>query len=304
VASRAVARPLTAAGLVLGAVTLAMAVTARRFVPLFAISESLVVAAALGRFVAPALRRLPAPVLPLVVLVAGAARLARYPVTPYAFHHMAAEDSFPVETVNFLEANALSGNVFADYTWGGYLALRSQGRLKVYIDGRGWTLFDDATYLGYRKVLRFQDGWIDTIESSGAQYVLWARGRTAPLQQLVDTGRWRALYADAVSVLLVRTDVPLPRLQASPDTGYRELGLGVQAFDLGRYEEAHAHLERALERTPYLRKACAYLARVQALRGPEDVAWRTARRCHALYPSENLDESIRAFGARRDRAPG
>jgi len=58
-----------------------------------------------------------------------------HPFSPYALHYLTVEDAFPIETCNFIEANQLSGNMFSYYNWGGYLHLRTDGRMKVYIDG-------------------------------------------------------------------------------------------------------------------------------------------------------------------------
>ncbi|WP_197484268.1 hypothetical protein, partial [Halioglobus sp. HI00S01] len=48
------------------------------------------------------------------------------------FHYLTAEYSYPTDTVDFMLANNLSGNVFALYNWGGYLHLRSDGQLSVF----------------------------------------------------------------------------------------------------------------------------------------------------------------------------
>src|SRR5262249_24473894 len=121
-------------GAAIGAMVLAMSLRSRRFVPLFGMGLTLVLALALSRLGAFVRRGIP-PIVPALgaLLVAGV-WLAPYPKNSTAFQYLTAEYEFPVETLNFVNANRLSGNVFAYYRWGGYVDLCTQGRLKVFID--------------------------------------------------------------------------------------------------------------------------------------------------------------------------
>jgi hypothetical protein len=116
-----------------GAVTLAMALRSCRFVPFFAMAQSLVVAPVLARTVAPLWRAVPRAAPAILAAGLGLYWLMPFPKLPYAFHFLTSEDDLPVETCNFIEANDLSGKVFAYYNWGGYLHVRTNGRLKVFI---------------------------------------------------------------------------------------------------------------------------------------------------------------------------
>src|SRR5262249_16447922 len=252
-------------GAAIGAMVLAMSLRTPPFLPLFAIGLTLVLALALalalsrlGAFV----RRGIPPIVPALgaLLVAGV-WLAPYPKNSTAFQYLTAEYEFPVETLNFVNANRLSGNVFAYYRWGGYVDLCTQGRLKVFIDGRAETVYADQTYLEYLTVLDRKPGWIDVIESSGADFVLWPRWQEKDVVTgLVHTGRWRPLYRDSVSQLLVRTTTTLPDpLVVSPESAYRQLSLGVTALLQEQLEGARRHLERALQIDPDLQQACTTL---------------------------------------------
>jgi hypothetical protein len=105
------------AALALGGLTLAMALRSRRFIPLFAISQTLVLAPALARGLAPLARFVPPLVTPILILALAVFRLAPYPLGPRAFTYLTAEESFPVDTCDFMEANRLEGRVFAYYNW-------------------------------------------------------------------------------------------------------------------------------------------------------------------------------------------
>src|SRR5262249_46155993 len=231
-------------------------------------------------------RRIPPLVPALGALVLATVWLAPYPKTSSAFHYLTADFEFPVETLNFVNANALSGNVFAYYNWGGYVDLCTQGRLKVFIDARAETVYADDTYADYMTVLDQKPGWIDVIDRSGADFVLWPRWHASDvLAGLLRTRRWRPPPRDSVSQLLARPAPALPDpLVASPESPYRRLSLGVTALRQGRLEAARRHLDRALLADPDLQPACTTLVEVQLLGGDITRARATAARCGARYP--------------------
>jgi len=282
---------------VLGAMALAMSLRSRRFVPLFGMGETVVLALALARLGFFVRRRIPPLVPALGALVLATVWLAPYPKTSSAFHYLTADFEFPVETLNFVNANALSGNVFAYYNWGGYVDLCTQGRLKVFIDARAETVYADDTYADYMTVLDQKPGWIDVIEGSGADFVLWPRWHASDvLTGLLRTGRWRSLYRDSVSQLLVRATTTLPDpLVASPESPYRQLSLGVTALRREQLEAARRHLERALQADPDLQPACTTLVEVELLGGNVESATATAARCSAMYPDRERDQRLRAI---------
>jgi hypothetical protein len=177
------------------------------------------------------------------------------------------------------------------------VALRTQGRLKVFIDGRAETVYANETYLDYMTVLDRKPGWIDVIEKSGADFVLWPRWQASDvLTDLVHTGRWRSLYRDSVSQLLVRATTTLPHpLVPSPESPYRELSVGVTALLLEQPEAARRHLERALQLDADLQPACTTLVEVLLLGGDVTDATATAARCSSRYPDPDRDERLRAI---------
>ncbi|HUM01290.1 MAG TPA: hypothetical protein VL084_03325 [Thermoanaerobaculia bacterium] len=314
---------LSLVGIVLSGLTLAMSLKSRRFIPLFAISQTLVVAPSLADLLAALARRF-RPVLdrvgigkvlerrilgekagsllaPLLALFLGAAHLARYPLSAStAFHYLTVEDSYPIDTVDFMEANGLTGNVLAYYDWGGYLNFRGAGRLKVFIDGRADTVYDSSTYLDYLRIKYEQGDWIGVVERSGADFLLWPRTRPGVIEGLARTGRWRPLYKDSVSALLVRAERPMPSpLKPPPDSAYHELTLAEDAVSRNQFPDAEAHLRRSLAETPYLASACYRLAVVQAWQGRVEAGRLTADGCNRIFP---YPERLRGFAASVQRA--
>ena len=267
----------------LGVMTLAMSLQSRRFVPVFALAMTLTVAPALAKLLGPLLRRIPMSISLAAATALAVALLLRFPQRSYAFHYLVAEHTFPIETMNFVETNGLHGKVFAYWNWGGYVHFRTDGALRVFVDGRASALFEDRVYLDYVRVLGGHPGWQEVVERSGAEYFLWPRERSDVTRQLLGSGRWRQIYEDAFSVLLVRADVPVPPLRPTADSAFRRLALGVTAFQRQRFDVARQELSKALEMMPWNAAACDLLARSDKMSGNVGRD-PTVERCQAMFP--------------------
>lgn len=290
-------------GLALGALTLAMSLQSRRFIPLFAISHTLLLALP-GAWLLhrPSLRRLGERrwlriAAPLLALAAGLARLAPHPLTPRAFPLLVRMEIMPVEVLNFTEVNRLQGRVFAYLLWAGYVEHRTAGRLQVYIDPRSETVFEPQIQRRYRQVYRLQPGWESVLDAAGADYVLWPhdqeKGRRL-ISTLVASGRWRFLYGDSVSVMLARSDVRPPQpLAATRPSAYRSLALARREIGRDNLPDAEAFLRDALEKMPALPNACLDLVSVQMALAKREEARDTADRCHRMILGERRRRVLR-----------
>jgi hypothetical protein len=307
---------LTFTSLALGLLTLAMSLKSRRFIPLFGIAQSLVLAPALadltarlGQFLVqrfPCLQR-PSYLrlgLPLAAVALGVWWLLPYPLSSQAFLYLTSQDSFPVEALNVAEANQVSGKVFNFYEWGGYVDLRTNGRLQVFIDGRADTVFPDQTYRRYLRVLNMAKDWKQIVDDSGADYFLWPRRHRRNIEALRDSGQWHTLYSDHVAVLLVRDDKQQTSpLLPSPDTAWRELALGWRASGGKDLPEAEKHFQRALDSMPNLRSACEWLANVQARSERLGEAESTLDHCQKLFPDPVRRKELLAHFRNRSEMP-
>lgn len=280
-------------GGILTLLTLAMALTSRRFIPLFGISLAVLLAPLAGLALRASRFERFAPAAALAVLLYAGVRLAPYPLQAApAFHYLTAEYSYPEDMLNFIEANDITGRVYALYNWGGYIHWRTDGRVRVFIDGRADTLFDAATYHHYVGVLASRPGWIEALERSGAEFMLWPHGRGSgqrKLQALVATGRWRPVYRDSVAWLLVRSSVALPgELGPSPDTPARDLTIAqVSALD-GEIDTAIRFAEKSHEAVPWHKGACNLLAALHRQRGEAGRAATVVGECRSYFPSAML----------------
>lgn len=307
---------LTYTSLALALLTLAMSLKSRRFIPLFGIAQSLLLAPVLSlgldrlrarvgrRWPGLVQRRWPGLALPGLALLLGALCVGRYPLSSRAFLYLTSQDSFPVEALNVAEANQLRGKVFAYYEWGGYVDLRTDGGLQVFIDGRADTVFDDQTYRRYTRVHNATPGWENIVDDSGADYFLWPRQHHKQVETMRQSGRWRTLYADHVAALLVRSDLPGPSpLLPSPDSAWRELTLGWRASAAKDWTGAKEHFQHALDLMPNLRAACEWLANAQSHGDGIAAAEATLDRCQASFPDRARRKELLAHFQARSEAP-
>lgn len=277
-------------GIVLTALTLAMALTSRRFIPLFGMSLAVMIAPLLAL----CLGKLQ--VQKYGLALAGPAflyacwRMLPYPLSSGpAFHYLTAEYSYPVDMLNFIEVNDIRGNVYALYNWGGYMHWRTDGGLKVFIDGRADTIYDAATYNHYAAVLMSQPGWLAKIEETQPDYILWPqiqKDGQRKLKDLLETGRWKPVYMDSVAWLLARSSLTLPDpMKPAPDTPSHDMALAQISAWRGDMETAIHHGEKTLQAIPWHRNACNLLAIVYRNTGDEDRADEALARCRSYFPS-------------------
>ena len=229
----------------------------------------------------------------MLALLYALFRLAPYPTqSGPAFHYLTAEYSYPVEMLNFIEANGIRGNVYALWNWGGYIHWRTDGVLKVFVDGRADTVFDDQTYRRYVTVLTSGPGWRDLLEGSDADYILWPHRRgkgVEKLRELVATGRWRPVYSDAVSWLLARTaTVPETELVPSPPGPWRELAMAKNSELAGNRDKVISHAEAVREVIPWHRDACNLLTFAHRAQGEQSEAEQILVDCRSYFPSAFL----------------
>lgn len=274
----------------------AMSATSRRFIILWAFAFALMLvpfaALALERCQrAAGLRFVPA------LLLIAAFGFGVYQQTPYplradvAYHYLTAEYVYPHALADFIETNDLEGQAFAYYNWGGYLHWRTDGAMKVFIDGRANTVFDDQTYLDYVSVLGFRPGWLERIENSGAQYVIWPhrRGSERLSRGLLQTRRWRRLYEDLRGVVLVRDTVALPAtLRLPKGTIQSELAKSFIARRAGNYQMALDTAQSALKDIPWHHGACMETKRALVHLGDTARAADVVSDCRSWFPSRYL----------------
>jgi hypothetical protein len=104
----------------------------------------------------------------------------------------------PVQAVNFLEQQGLSGPVLSPDYWGGYLIYRLYPKALVVVDDRH-DLYGEEFFKSYLKFIRGERGWEEFLREHPAAYVLLPRD--AGVAQLLSVSHgWKQIYTDDVAV--------------------------------------------------------------------------------------------------------
>ncbi len=110
--------------------------------------------------------------------------------------------AFPVGAVEYLEKNPPSGNMFNEYTWGGYLEYRLFPKQRVFIDGDN-DFFGEAFVREYLDVIHAREGWEKILEKYDVAWVLVPPSR-ALAKELARLENWREVYRDEEAGVWVR----------------------------------------------------------------------------------------------------
>ena len=131
-------------------------------------------------------------------------------VSPWVYPHLGNpafgntlwETSTPVGAMDFIEQHALQGNIFHPQIYGDYLIWRLWPNQRSFIDGRVH-LFDDSVVRDYR--LAFHDShWDERLARYDIKYLLLSKDEDENrpiIQSAGDSGAWRLVYEDSVSIL-------------------------------------------------------------------------------------------------------
>jgi hypothetical protein len=110
-------------------------------------------------------------------------------------------ERFPREALAAADRLGLGPRVFCDYAWGGYVGWESEGRWKIYIDGRAG-FFGPDLLREYLAVYTAGPGWDAIIGRHRPEWLLVSPD--APLvEAALRSGEWELAYRDGTSAILV-----------------------------------------------------------------------------------------------------
>ena len=131
-----------------------------------------------------------------------------------------------------------------------------------------------------------------SIEDSGADYILWPVGRNngqRKLGQLLASGRWQPVYRDAMAYLLARSEISLPEeYEVSAPGPYQDLGVAQNYAWSGEPAKAVRYFNKVRESVPYQQQACNNLVAIYRGVGQEEEADRVLADCRSWFPSKYL----------------
>ncbi len=109
---------------------------------------------------------------------------------------------FPVAAADALEKNLPQGEMFNEFTWGGYLLYRLFPQKRVFIDGQT-DFYGEALTREYLQILNAEPGWQDVLARYQVQWVIVPASR-ALAQELAKSDEWREFFRDDRAVVYIR----------------------------------------------------------------------------------------------------
>ena len=112
-------------------------------------------------------------------------------------------DHFPVAATRFVATNprAVSGEMFNDYGWGGYLML-TMPEHRVFVDGRN-DFYGPELIQDFDTVNRAHPGWEDVLQKYKVGWTILPRAH--PLNELLTLRKdWSLSYTDDVAAIYSR----------------------------------------------------------------------------------------------------
>ena len=128
--------------------------------------------------------------------------LAMLPREGYAKQYIASDFDarvFPVDAVKFARTARVTGRLYNDYKWGGYLTL-AWPEQRVFIDGLA-DFYGIRIFRDYLHVAGLKPGWRDVVDRWNIDLVLLPADSSV-VAELVRDPAWHELYRDDVAVLL------------------------------------------------------------------------------------------------------
>jgi hypothetical protein len=122
-------------------------------------------------------------------------------------------DVFPVRAVTAARTAGLTGRLFHEFTWGGYI-LYAWPEQRVFIDGQT-DFYGDSITREFTKIIGATPGWKRKLDTWKIDLALLAT--ESPLAEaLVHEHGWRPVYCDSTAVIFRRDDSAPPSLE--PDS--------------------------------------------------------------------------------------
>ncbi len=287
----------------LALVGVAMASTSRRFAPLCAFLATPVLAQGfaavlnevLGRYASLRDMRVQIGAAFAAALVATALWRG-VGMTPDLLARWTQDAYYPYAALRWLEVAIAPARMFNHYNWGGVVMLHAP-TLRVFIDGRANTLYDDAIYREYQLIASGARG----AEALLAKYGVDAAFVPAegPLARALPSAGWTLVYEDRLAAVLLPPGSP--RLASRIPGAAEVLGDDPEVLVMraraaaarGDVDSATRDLDLALERAPLMVPGYAELARVRALARDQDGISRAIER--GIDADPRAEERLREF---------
>lgn len=127
-----------------------------------------------------------------------------FPKTKIAFEHLIPlpKDRFPVKAISFLSKNRTNGNMFNDYSWGGFSIYALHPHQPVFIDGRA-DMYGQEIFKDYKRIKNLDKSTEFLLEKYNINLIFYHTDSIL-IRYLILTNRWEISYQDNIATVLIR----------------------------------------------------------------------------------------------------
>ncbi|MCL5985844.1 MAG: hypothetical protein M1371_04670 [Actinobacteria bacterium] len=113
------------------------------------------------------------------------------------------EKVFPVRAVEYLRKHPeINGNMFNDYSWGGYIIYKTYPERKVFIDNRN-QLFEKSIFKKFTGAIYLTEDWEKLDREYSFDYVII--NKKYPLEGFLNISpKWRLVYSDKLASIFIK----------------------------------------------------------------------------------------------------
>jgi len=113
--------------------------------------------------------------------------------------------AYPIVLANFINQHLQKGNLFCEWRWEGFFRWRCP-QLKVYTGGRAQQIYDENTFLTYQKII---SGQLSSADIASLSIDLIALPTGGPYETLIrrlnkDSDQWKQIFNDGRFILFVQ----------------------------------------------------------------------------------------------------
>lgn len=194
-------------------------------------------------------------------------------------------DRHPVGAVDWLTNHRVTGNVFNNFSFGGYILWRGYPDLKVFIDGRGMVY--DQFMTKYHQVVTDERVLLEADDQFRFDAVVFARNSDFVLETLAASNRFGLVYWDDTStVWLRRSPQFVPLLERyGYSSSFKPWRLD-EMLALPASESTRRDATRSIEESPQAVMAWVFAAERAAREAGLSEAIRLADRGLAFHPDD------------------
>jgi hypothetical protein len=112
---------------------------------------------------------------------------------------------YPVNSIIFIKKNHIKGNMITDFNWGEFIIYQLYPSVKVSIDGRYETVYDNSIFEDNLAFLDAKKGWQTILRKFNPDLILVSKGDNIA-SILFRSKNWKLLFSDFEALLFVKID--------------------------------------------------------------------------------------------------